>query len=62
MDFDLDNLLQKSEMIKLFKKIKLDLKTEKINFDLIHENKKSIEKEIISNLKIAGFQEINLIN
>ena len=62
IDFDLDNLLKKSEMIELFKKVKLNLKTEKVNFDLIHKNKKRLEKEIISNLKIAEFQEINLIN
>jgi len=49
-------------MIELFKKVKLNLKTEKVNFDLIHKNKKRLEKEIISNLKIAEFQEINLIN
>ncbi len=61
-DFDLNNLLNKSEMIELFKKIKNELDSEEINFDIISKNKEEIEKEIISNLKISGFQKIHPIN
>jgi hypothetical protein len=45
-------------MINFFKKIKSNLKTNKINIQIISNEYK--KKEIISNLKIAGFQEINI--
>lgn len=60
LDFDLINLMSKPDMILFFKKIRSNLKTNNINIEIIAEEKKT--KEIISNLKIAGFQEINFVN
>lgn len=60
IDFDLNNLLGKTEMIAIFKKIKSNLKTNNINIEIVANDKKT--KKIASNLKIAGFQEIKFTN
>ena len=61
LDFNFSSFKDKTEMVEFFKKIQKNLKTNKINFDQKGYSKDE-EKEILSNLKIAGFEKINLVN